>query len=429
MAKRSKSRMVTVSLKKNLFGFGKKKTVQPETCKGRSSMPIGQAMTAAFAAGKKSGSTAAFGEWLCTRGLNTRSDGLKAKLRQQYARGVEGEPRSVGTASVAGGKPPAKYKGYRLKKLSSGSFYSPGIDGGKSRFDGLAEIKAFIDSQAKNPKGLPVATQTQGKTKAQIYKKLKGYRILITKPGHAVQEMTAPKFGAAMGIARLRLHEVATRNGITPEDIAGMVPGVHVATVLQREFKAGRKRSRNPISAAEKMYEEFHGTPSTEVIEYITQEHRHSVTAALGKLVSMKIIGVTGKQFQVGSAEWLDGLKPAEIVQVATSEDGRQLFLKGGDQELKDGALKAFGFTDADKHDNMLIGTIKELTYRTKKTFERKGQEFIDFFHTFGKEGSKGVMPVLLYHPRNKNMTISGGRYRIAPAARELGGVSPGVVG
>ena len=63
--------------------------------------------------------------------------------------------------------------------------------------------------------------------------------------------------------------------------------------------------------------------------------------------------------------------------------------------------MDQFGMVKADERDNMLIGTILQATYRTKKKFERQGREEIDFFHVLGKEGSKGVYPVLIYHPRN----------------------------
>ena len=85
--------------------------------------------------------------------------------------------------------------------------------------------------------------------------------------------------------------------------------------------------------------------------------------------------------------------------------------------------------TDADlARDNVLIGTIMEITYRTRKAFEQEGRVEIDFFHVLGKEGSRGVYPVLIYHPRNPTLEIAGGRYYIGPVEKTLG-ASPGIIG
>ena len=80
-----------------------------------------------------------------------------------------------------------------------------------------------------------------------------------------------------------------------------------------------------------------------------------------------------------------------------------------------------------DEKENTLIGTIEKVWYRQKKKFEGKAE--VDFHHAFGKEGSKGILPILLYHPRSEHMTIAGGRYQIAKPEGALGNVSPGIIG
>ena len=115
---------------------------------------------------------------------------------------------------------------------------------------------------------------------------------------------------------------------------------------------------------------------------------------------------------------------PAKVVYLTCGEDNKQLLLDGGDQSLD---LKALGFEARDYHDSMFIGTIDRIWYRTIKSFE--GDEEVDFHHKFGSEGSRGVLPVLNYKPKNPSLEIVGGRYEIALPDKSLGNVSPGIVG
>ena len=115
----------------------------------------------------------------------------------------------------------------------------------------------------------------------------------------------------------------------------------------------------------------------------------------------------------------------SKVVQVTFSEDGKQLIFTGGDQKLP---LESMGFGARDMRDNMFIGTVVEITYRTKKKFEREGNEEVDFHHEFGKQGSRGVLPLLGYYLRVQRMFSLGGRYEIAPVRSDIG-ASPGIVG
>jgi hypothetical protein len=147
----------------------------------------------------------------------------------------------------------------------------------------------------------------------------------------------------------------------------------------------------------------------------------------------MNIMDVNGKTFALdspgfsrgrdGNWNFANDTPMTKIIMLTSAEDGRQLFVQGGDQSID---LKALGM-DSEKRDNMLIGTITQITYRTRKSFD--DNKAIDYYHDLGKEGSKGVMPVLIYHPRSEKMEVSGGRYHIAPPDRRIGNVSPGIVG
>jgi hypothetical protein len=185
---------------------------------------------------------------------------------------------------------------------------------------------------------------------------------------------------------------------------------------------------RNPQSEADALYESFHGRPSTETIEITDEIHEHEHLATLGKLVEIFVETESSLlahlQFDPTDPPWL-----------ASSEDGRQLYIEGGDQELDLAALKMDG--DEWRKDRMVIGQFAEperrdsrfpqrdkrkhnITYQTKKKFD--DFEEVDYQHDLGEQ--TGVRPILEYEPRNKRLLISGGNYRIE---QPLFDMSPGI--
>ena len=294
----------------------------------------------------------------------------------------------------------------------------------------------------------------QGGATAEVYKTGKdSFEIDLTGPKGKTTNIPAKSFSGALSIARLKLHELASN----PEaSIKGtdLVPGSAYADTIVRagaRVVKGVKKStsrllkrvsgrKNPIDQAMKVYEDFHGMPSEEILEITEEEHFHSVKVGIGLLVSLQVLlansnkqadlNAPGFEYHNGQGGyWTYDEKTPLIkrVLVTSSEDGRQIFFDGGDQAIPDKVLEEWGFTDRDRHDHMVIGEIKMLTYRTQKSFD-KG-ETVDYFHELGKEGSKGVLPLLLYYPRSKRLKVAGGRYYIAPPDKSLGNVSPGLVG
>ena len=320
--------------------------------------------------------------------------------------------------------------------------------------------KAPKTKQSRNAK--IVWSARQGKIHAQVIRSLTGYKVKLLGGKRLYEEIPAKHFDEAVSIARLRLADTSAQNPNDQDLVQQAIPGLTQADALGKighriyrgVSKAARKTSRgllkrfrgrrakNPIDKAQKMYEEFHGEPSKEVLEIVSEDHRHEVVAAIGQLVSLEVELASGKAKALtapgfsehgsnGRRYWeFDERTPLiKRVLVTTSEDGKQLFLDGGDQSISNDELHKLGFGDRDIHDHMVLGQIKMLTYRTRKSFEAKGKENVDFWHDFGKEGSKGVLPTLLYYPRSKKLKIAGGRYYIAPPDRSLGNVSPGIVG
>jgi hypothetical protein len=188
-------------------------------------------------------------------------------------------------------------------------------------------------------------------------------------------------------------------NGHPPSHLKG-----HRKSALLKNWMEGwaagkrvEKKQANPESAASDLYEEFHGQPPAETLEIVTEKSEHEWLTQLGQLVELKVQTVTNLDatFRFGK----------EAPELCSSENGRQLYIEGGDQQIDLKALKM----DGEKwvKDSMTIGVLYELTYRTKKGFHKF--RTTDYFHKLGEES--GVQPYLLYDPRNALLSISGGQY------------------
>jgi hypothetical protein len=161
-------------------------------------------------------------------------------------------------------------------------------------------------------------------------------------------------------------------------------------------------RKANPESSAAQLYEDFHGRPPEKITEVVTERHEHEWLTQLGALVELKVATVTSLDATIG-------FNAKEAPDLCSSEDGRQLYIEGGDQELDLGALKMSG--DKWLKDSMVIGVLYELTYQTEKGFHKF--KLTEYYHKLGEE--TGVQPTLIYDPNNQSLTISGGQYQIKP--------------
>lgn len=211
-----------------------------------------------------------------------------------------------------------------------------------------------------------------------------------------------------------------------------------------------RKKRRNPESSAASLYESFHGVPSTQTLEVEEQEADHEHLTLLGRLVDCWVITLTGFlahfEFDEDPPVWC-----------SSSEDGRQLYFAGGDQEIDLAAFKMDGSEWI--KDRMVIGqfappmcgkcgeafekrgkvftcpkcgkkvtyedhdekdVVYNLGYNTRKQFD--AMEPIDYQHDLGEE--TGIRPMLEYDPRVKRLFVTGGQYRIEQPLFEM---SPGI--
>lgn len=420
------------------------------------------------------GGAAIFNDWynrLPESERKTHHGSLKAKLRVQYEKGVKDEHRDhlagvkkqvrdLKAESRQSKAPPipkgekasdqnVEYKGQTIRRTTTGWDVL-----GEKGWSSLSDAKQYVDLYVASGGGLrtrtanslkrklskarktaerrvtkavdalqgkknPSATLSQGKASAYIVE-MGSHRysaqIVRADGGREEQNFSGPgSFKAAMSWARLRLHEVAnakSRYKVYPLS------------------EAGKRRKSNPEDASVRMYEKFHGMPSEEVREYVEERHRHQWLAGLGPLIDLKVRNVQGNKDVTLNFPDPEAAKLGDVVMLTVEESGTQLYAVGGDQELPlDQLIEQFGMVKNDIRDNMLIGTILMCTYRTRKSFEKQGREEIDFFHAIGKEGSRGVYPVLIYHPRDQSIEIAGGRYYVGKAEPALGNVSAGLIG
>lgn len=170
--------------------------------------------------------------------------------------------------------------------------------------------------------------------------------------------------------------------------------------------KRGVRNPANPLDDAAEMYETFHGTPSTEVIEVEEDFHYHSNLAVLGTATEL-IVKVRRRGNMKIS---FDG-----HTKLCSNEEGTQLYLIDGDQSLN---LRDIGIKRSrkgphgdvtDVKDKILVGEIIELTYRTKKSFDNF--KLTDYYHGLGEDS--GVRPSLVYDVLNKHLEIVGGQYKV----------------
>jgi hypothetical protein len=214
-------------------------------------------------------------------------------------------------------------------------------------------------------------------------------------------------------------------------------PGGEIALAALGHSAAGRKaqaaikrlfsKAKNPAAASEQMFELFHGMEPTEVLNIVERVHVHTNLWTAGTLTSMVIETEAGRQFNLVAPD-PDRAKPSSIVYVMFNEDGNQIYFRGGDQEIPKSLLQKWGFKEDDFREHMIIGAVIELTYRTKKKFEKDGKDLVDFYHGLGKEHSHGVLPMLVYTPRDEKMALYGGRYKVLPRRADIK-ASPGIGG
>lgn len=190
----------------------------------------------------------------------------------------------------------------------------------------------------------------------------------------------------------------------------------HAAWQLQLGTGATRRnnpRKRNPEDA-DAFYEIFHGEAPTETLEVYTEEFERTNLTTLGYLIQLKVETTTGKLAELNAPD-PETASSVEVVRLACSPDGKSMYLVGGDQSVP---CETLGFIDKDERDFMVLGLVSEITYRTRKAFDRF--EEIDYFHETGEETKVKTIadefrrkPTLIYNPHDQTMRLAGGMYEV----------------
>lgn len=255
--------------------------------------------------------------------------------------------------------------------------------------------------------------------KAKAAAKAKGKTAKTAKPAKPARhaKSTKPTREAAKKSKRNASLVGDTITSMFPlADMARMQKGATSDIRTAAKFLDGKKKKRrNPgkakrkrnsgLSDAKQAYASFHGTAATKVAVVNESEYIPTSFSELGLLVSIKFRPAIG-----GSAEvTFDTDNAAKRVMLCEDPKTNGLYFVGGDQSIQ---LRPLGLEAKMYHKPMMIlGQVKQITYRTKKGFDR----FVDthYWHNLGEE--TGDKPTLVYSPMIKRLYLAGGAYNIRP--------------
>ncbi len=170
---------------------------------------------------------------------------------------------------------------------------------------------------------------------------------------------------------------------------------------------------RNPATSADALFEDFHGRPPARVLEIEERVHVHRDLAGLGELMQLKIRNLDAG-IKVAELDFNGFRTKGELdygdpgaVQLCSSENRLQLYVRGGDQEVN---LSALGMAKAPwLRDHMVLGELMEFTYRTEKGFDNF--DVLDYYHKAGEETK--IRPIVLYDSCSQLVSIAGGQYKV----------------
>ena len=352
------------------------------------------------------------------------------ETHHHYTRTSSGGFRSVGKTPK---REKTKHKVYRDDQ----GFYTH-VDP-ESRFDSRADAERFLKAWKRNP---AAAAKLPRRKRNDVIDE-------AAKAGMGAQDLIYEGMSIPYQVTRQAIAEA-----LRGKDALKKAVLKNLQSKLQKANPKKKRGKTNPDQEAADLYESFHGKPSEEEITVVDKIHRHAHLGALGALVCCKIDTPTGLAITIT----FDNPSPY----LCSSEDGKQLYIKAGNQEVDLKALEMDGKEWV--KDRMILGCFsparcpkcqeeveKEGSDPVKKTCGNCGYKFdeadlyniayqteksfddfalVDYCHDLGEpeEGSieRREAPVLMYQPRNKLLEIAGGEYIIKLPWL---GVSPGIEG
>lgn len=212
--------------------------------------------------------------------------------------------------------------------------------------------------------------------------------------------------------------------------------------IVRSKMNGNGRERRNPQEGADEMYEAFHGREPGQEVVIEKEFHEHTHLSGLGDLVEVWIETPTGLLVQIAFPE-----RDRPIL--SSNENGTQLFIEGGNQSV---ALDKFEMNGPDWiKERMVLGRFAEpsatleamqkgqlergskynpwnISYLTEKDFDKF--ESIIYQHDLGEpdegepKSARREPPYLEYEPRNVQLYVTGGQYRIRKPMFET---SPGI--
>jgi hypothetical protein len=305
----------------------------------------------------------------------------------------------------------------------------------------LPNAKARID-QEFGPRRNPT-TQMSG-TSSMEYRL--GYHLGQTDRSTAALERTPAELDAAYS------SQFAPDPVTFGEFVDGYTAGYHLG-----ETAANPRRRRNPDSVptrsprgphqledvddaqeyaqAKKTAELFHGRPVKEELEVVDQIKTHNWYVCIGPLVSLKVkLPLNPPKPYKRTVTFPFGRDERSKVMLWCSPDGRQFYLRGGDQELD---LEVLGMGPDTEwwRDHMNVGEITYVTYEDRKKFHEF--KLTDYYHKIGTALDRSgfnhvtvtkVKPMLVFDTLSKKLSFVGGWAKVETETL-VEEMSPGIVG
>jgi hypothetical protein len=173
-----------------------------------------------------------------------------------------------------------------------------------------------------------------------------------------------------------------------------------------RALRARNRRNPDELQQAVQLYQSFHGRDPKGIVDaHVSAAVRLEYTT-LGDLEYLKVLTPLGQKAQFN----FDG----DRVKLASSPDGKTLYVIGGNQDLRNCLDK-----DSLEKDFIDLGEAQEVQYLARKVH---GQfRPVSYYHKFGEKN--GAKPRLMFDKLKKQIFFIGGEYLIDTSK----GVSPGI--
>jgi hypothetical protein len=173
-----------------------------------------------------------------------------------------------------------------------------------------------------------------------------------------------------------------------------------------------KRNPRTSLNDAAALSESWHGRPAERATDYNEAFRYRGSLTDLGRLQEIAVLETDRKAMLIRFPPVRDKKGKIVYTRLASSENGKQLYIVGGDQSLDLGALGIVG-EEAEK-DLIPIGEVHHVVYVTAKQHLGKADKVRGpYQHVLGE--NSGVMPILMYDRLNQQCGFAGGNYHIDP--------------